>query len=153
MANSEQQLAFFKTSVNGSACNLCITNKRFIVIGKKSGFFSNSETKGFLLGGFIGAAIGNEIDKHKRENNAAFSNSTGLPEIQVIDDLINYDPKNNFAITFDSLNWVALNIGSTNMTMISKKGWFQFKFNKAQTDNLSKLLPTLTLSEKFKINK
>lgn len=153
MQNNEQQIVFLKTSVNGSACHLCVTDRRFIVIGKKSGLFSNSDTKNLFIFGFMGAAIGNVVEKHARENNANF-NDGALPGIKVIDDLLDYDKKHNFDITYDSLYWAVLNSGSSNMTMLSKKSWYQFKFNRDQIDNLSKILPTLTgLCEKFKINK
>ena len=110
------------------------------------------KARAFLFG-VLGGPIGNAVEKHARETNTNFNDST-LPEIKVINDLLDYDKKHNFDITYDSLYWAVLNSGSSNMTMLSKKSWYQFKFNRDQIENLSKILPTLTgLCEKFKINK
>lgn len=59
--NQEHPLAFLKTSVNGNECKLCITDKRFIIIGKKSQFFSASGIIDGVAGGAIGAVIGEAV--------------------------------------------------------------------------------------------
>ena len=147
METSEQQLAFVKAVDN---CNLCITDRRLVVISPKSYWLAGAvgHAVGGTIGGFIGATLQKREDQKRMQKEET-------PKGLTIDELLAKDPK-SYAVPYEELDWICLNksrFGSNLTFRANKIGWKQLKLNKAQVEQLSCVLPSIVaLSGKFKVN-
>ena len=148
MQNSEQQLAVLRAVDN---CDLCITDKRLVVINPKSYTWNiGSIIAGAVTCG-IGAPVATAIQKHvDRQHRKKTEPLKGL----TIDELLQKD-RSSYAVPYKEMDWLCLNRSrfGGNLTFRTKKVWKILKLNKEQVEQLSLLLPTIAaLNGKFKIN-
>jgi len=146
--NSEQQLAVLSAVDN---CDLCITDKRLVVVGPQSYTWSAGTLVGRAVAGGIGATVATAIQKRadskKRQKSEPLKGLT-------IDELLQKDKK-SYAVPYDEMDWLCLNrsrLGS-NLTFRTKKLYRLLKLNREQVEQLTLILPKIeALKGKFKIN-
>ena len=102
MQNSEQQLAVLRAVDN---CDLCITDKRLVVISPKSYTWSAGTLVGRAVAGGIGATVATAIQKRadtkRRQKEEPLKGLT-------IDELLQRDSK-SYAVPYDEMDWLCLN--------------------------------------------
>jgi len=146
MQNSEELLAVLKavddslgTYIKFEIFDLCITNKRLVVINPKLHKWR------VWLG--INVKILRRRESKKRRKQDPLKGLT-------IDELLEKD-KSSYAINYDELEYIYLNksLFGSNLNLKGKKIGKLIKINKEQYDQLSQILPRIEdLKEKLEIN-
>ena len=136
MENSEELLTVLKAVDNSLGTyfqfeifDLCITNKRLVVINLKL-----HKWRGW---GGINAMIQRRREAKKRRKQDPLKGLT-------IDELLEKD-KNSYAINYDDLDWICLNksLFGSNLNIKGKKIGRLIKINKEQYNQLSQILPKI----------
>jgi len=145
MSNSEKLLLAITVVMTGEIVNLYITDKRIVGLSKATISKGKSVKVGTLMGGAVGKGITYALESKKQKEKATEELNAQL-NVSSFDELLKKD-ENNFEILFSEVNWIQVNkswIGnSLAVETADDKGAFQI--NKEQAEQLSQILPTISL--------
>ena len=155
MQNSERLITLIKTicEENWSKVyyDLFLTDKRMVLIHKKSKLDSNYGTliggaAGGMAGAIFGTIIKNAADSNKKKKKEEFEDAPSLDELLKVD-------KKNFAVTYEDLKWFKLNRPRSEYSSIvfkTEKAVRTFYLIEERAEQLFNVLPDIAaLNEKL----